>query len=242
MVENAADETALIEAVPAEQVFEREPVLQPMAKELMARICFDEVDVLIVERIGKNISGAGMDPNITGRNNRFIEWEAKPLVKKIVVLGLTPETHGNACGMGYADVITMRVYKEVDIAFTYANVIASTYLDGGVIPMIMNTDEEAIRLAVKTVVRVKPQDCKIVRIRNTLELVDIHVSEPLMAQVRANPAQFEVVGQPEASEVRRQGRPCTRCWQAARIAGARLTANPFIPRVKGPPGLTRAVH
>ena len=86
----------------------------------------------------------------------------------------------------------------MDIAKTYANIIATTYLDGGMIPMIMNTDEEAIRLAVKTVVRVKPQDCKIVRIRNTLELVDIHVSEPLMTQVRANPAEFEVVGEPEA--------------------------------------------
>jgi len=197
MVENAADETALIEVVPAEQTFEREPILQQKAKEMMARICFDEVDVLIVEKIGKNISGAGMDPNITGRNNRFIEWNMKPLVKKIVVLGLTPETHGNACGLGSADVTTMRVYKEVDIAKTYANIIASTYLDGGSIPMIMNNDEDAIRLAVKTVVRVKPQDCKIVRIRNTLELVDIHVSEPLMAQVRANSAQFEMVGQPE---------------------------------------------
>ena len=70
-------------------------------------------------------------------------------------------------------------------------------LDGGVIPMIMNTDEEAIRLAVKTVVRVKPQDCRIVRIRNTLELVDIQVSEPLLQVVRANRAQFEIVGEPE---------------------------------------------
>ena len=164
----------------------------------MARICFDEVDVLIVEKIGKNISGAGMDPNITGRNNRFIEWGMKPLVKKIVVLGLTPETHGNACGIGVADVTTMRLYKEMDIPKTYANIIASTYLDGGMIPMIMNTDQEAIQLAVKTVVRVKPQDCKIVRIRTTLDLVDIHVSEPLMALVRANPATFEVVGEPEA--------------------------------------------
>ncbi len=198
MVENAADETAIIEAVPASQLWEREPVLQAKAKEMMARICFDEVDVLIVEKIGKNISGAGMDPNITGRNNRFIEWDMKPAVKKIVVLGLTPETHGNACGMGSADVITMRLYKEMDIPKTYANIIASTYLDGGMIPMIMNTDQEAIQLAVKTVVRVKPQDCRIVRIRTTLDLVDIHVSEPMMAQVRANPATFEVVGEPEA--------------------------------------------
>jgi hypothetical protein len=198
MVENAADETAIVEAVPAEQIFDREPALQAKAKELMPRICFDEVDVLIVERIGKNISGAGMDPNITGRNNRSIEWNMKPLVKKIVVLGLTPETHGNACGLGAADVTTMRAYRDMDIAKTYANIIASTYLDGGCIPMIMNTDQEAIQLAVKTVVRVKPQDCKIVRIRNTLELTDIHVSEPLLAQVRASPGQFELVGQPEA--------------------------------------------
>jgi len=197
MVENAADETALIEVVPASQLWEREPVLQARAKEMMARICFDEVDVLIVERIGKNISGAGMDPNITGRNNRFIEWDMKPLVKKIVILGLTPETHGNACGIGCADVTTMRLYKEMDIPKTYANIIASTYLDGAMIPMIMNTDQEAIQLAVKTVVRVKPLDCKIVRIRNTLELMDIHVSEPLMPQVRANPDRFEIASAPE---------------------------------------------
>jgi hypothetical protein len=197
MVENAADETALIEVVPAEQLFEREPVLLARAKEWMPRICFDEVDVLIVERIGKNISGAGMDPNITGRNNRFIDWEPKPLVKKIVVLGLTPETHGNACGIGLADVTTMRLYKDIDIAKTYANIIASTYLDGAMIPMVMNTDEEAIRLAIKTVVRVKPQDCKVVRIRNTLELTDIHVSEPLMAAARADPKRFDVLGQLE---------------------------------------------
>jgi hypothetical protein len=196
-VENAAEETALVEVVPLEAVFRREPELQTKAKELMARIYFDEVDVLIVDRIGKNISGAGMDPNITGRNNRSIEWEAKPLVKKIVALGLTPETHGNACGIGLADVIPMRLYKEIDFGATYANVIAATYLDGAVIPMVMNTDEEAIRLAVKTVVRVKPQDCKIVRIHSTLELVDIQVSEPLMAQACANPERFEIMGQAE---------------------------------------------
>jgi len=157
MVENAADETAIIEIVPSEQVWDREPALLAKAKELMPRLQFDEIDVLVVERIGKNISGSGMDPNITGRNCRFIEWNMKPLVKKIAVLGLTPETQGNATGLGAADVITMRLYKEVDIAKTYANIIASTYLDGAAIPMIMNTDEDAIRLAVKTVVRMKPK-------------------------------------------------------------------------------------
>lgn len=197
MVENAADETAIIEAVPAEQIFEREPVLQAKAKEMMARLQFDEIDVLVVERIGKNISGSGMDPNITGRNCRLVEWNMKPFVKKIAVLGLTPETHGNATGMGAADVITMRLYKDLDIAKTYANIITSTYLDGAGIPLIMNTDAEAIQLAVKTVVRVKPQDTKVVRIANTLEIMDIHVSEPMLPFIKANPSMFEVMGEPE---------------------------------------------
>jgi hypothetical protein len=198
MVENAADETAIVEIVPGEQVLEREPLLLAKAKELMPRLQFDEIDVLLVERIGKNISGSGMDPNITGRNCRFVDWEMKPYVKKIVVLGLTPETHGNATGLGAADVITMRLYKEMDIAKTYTNIITSTYLDGGAIPMIMNTDADAIHLAAKTVVRTKPQDTRIVRIPNTLEIVDIHVSEPLMKYVKANPSLFEIVGEPES--------------------------------------------
>jgi hypothetical protein len=198
MVENAADETAIIEAVPGEQVFDREPVLQAKAKSLMARLQFDEIDVLVVEKIGKNISGSGMDPNITGRNCRFTDWDMKPLVKKIAILGLTPETHGNATGLGLADVITMRLYRDIDIAKTYANVITSTYLDGAGIPIIMNTDQEAIQLAVKTVVRVKPQDTKIVRVANTLEIMDIHVSEPLLPLVKANPSMFEIVGELEA--------------------------------------------
>jgi hypothetical protein len=194
MIENAADETAHIEAVPAAALLAREPALQAMAKELMPRICFDEVDVLIVEEMGKNISGTGMDPNITGRNLRFIDWETKPLVKKIVVLGFTPETHGNACGIGLADVITMKVYREIDIPSTYANVIASAYLDGALIPLIMNNDRDAIALAVKTTLRVKPADAKIVRIRNTLELIEIEVSEPLLPVVRANPKLFDILG------------------------------------------------
>jgi hypothetical protein len=197
MVENAADETALIEVVPGEQVIAREPVLLAKAKELMPRLQFDEIDVLIVEKIGKNISGSGMDPNITGRNCRFVEWNMKPYVKKIAVLGLTPETHGNATGLGAADVITMRLYREMDIVKTYTNIITSTYLDGGAIPMIMNTDEDAIRLAAKTVVRTKPQDTRIVRIANTLEIVDLHVSEPMMKYVKANPSLFDIVGEPE---------------------------------------------
>jgi hypothetical protein len=197
MVENAVEETALIEAIPAEHLLRREAELLRRARELMARLYFDEIDVLVVERIGKNISGAGMDPNVTGRNLRAIQWEEKPRVQKIVALGLTAETHGNATGVGAADVITMRLYQQMDVAQTYANVITSTYLDGAAIPCVMNTDKEAISLAVKTVIRVKPEALKLVRIHNTLELGLIEVSEALLPLVRGDSSRFEVLSEPE---------------------------------------------
>jgi hypothetical protein len=197
LVENAHDETALLEVILAEQLFEREMFLQAQAKEMMARIYVDDIDVLIIDEMGKNITGAGFDPNITGRNNRFVgKWQDRPRVQKIVALALTEETHGNATGMGLADVITMRLFKQVDLGPTYANVIASAYLDGAAIPIIMNTEHDAIALAVKTLVRVKPTEARIVRIRNTLELTHIQISEPLLDLARQNPHQFDILGAP----------------------------------------------
>ena len=196
LVENAADETAIAEIVHAENIFSREIELQKIAKNYMPRLLFDEIDVLVIDQIGKNISGAGMDPNITGRNSGGVKWDVKPDVKKIVVLGLTPETHGNATGIGMADVITYEVYKDLDISKTYANVITSTYLDGAAIPVIMNTSEEAIKLAAKTVNRVKVKDLKIVRIKNTLELIHIEISENMIDIVSSSNNIFEVIGKP----------------------------------------------
>jgi hypothetical protein len=196
VVENAYDETALVELIPAQALAVREPELQTLSKRLMPQLAFDEIDVLVIDEMGKNISGAGFDPNITGRNRRALQWVPKPLVKKIVVLGLTRESMGNATGLGSADVITMRLYRDLDVASTYANIITSCNLDGAAIPMIMNTDREAIALAVKTVVRVKPQDCRIVRIRNTLQLAEIQVSEPMLAEIARQPERFEVVSGP----------------------------------------------
>ena len=198
IVENAYDETAHVEIVPAENLATREPVLQTLAKGMMPQLFFDEIDVLIIDEMGKNISGAGFDPNIVGRNRRAVPWPAKPAVKKIVVLGLTRITHGNATGIGAADVITMRLYKELDVASTYANVITSMNLDGGCIPIVMNNDHDAIALAVKTVVRVKPENCRIVRIRNTLHLAEIEVSETMLAEVRRQPERFELIESPRA--------------------------------------------
>jgi hypothetical protein len=205
MVENASDRTALVEVVPGDKVLEREPELLRLARQWMPRLQFDDIDVLIVDRMGKNITGAGMDPNITGRNARGANWEAVPRVKKIAVLGLTPETDGNATGVGAADVITMRLFRDFDPAKTYANVIAATLLDGAAIPMIMNSDREAVQLAAKTIPQTRPEDATIVHIPNTLEIVEIDVSENLLPYIEANPDKFEVVGRPAPLDFDAQG-------------------------------------
>ena len=193
IVENAYDETAHIELVPSAQLATREPLLQEMAKANMPKLFFDAIDVLVIEEMGKNISGAGFDPNITGRNRRNVQWSDQPFIKKIVVLGLTRVSHGNATGIGSADVITMRLFRDLDVSSTYANVITAGNLDGAAIPIVMNNDHEAIALAVKTVVRVKPENCRVVRIRNTLHLSEIEVSAPMLDEVLAQPDRFELV-------------------------------------------------
>ena len=187
LIEDAYDDTAFVEAVTGANLLAREKELQLMAKSHMPRLYFDDIDVLIVEQMGKEISGAGLDPNITGRNCRGVTGFDKPRVEKIVVLDLTDMTHGNATGLGVADIITKRLLDRIDLSITYANVIASAYLDGGYIPIVMPTEKDAISLAVKTTPRVKPMDSRIVRIRDTLHLSEIEVSDALLPLVAANP-------------------------------------------------------
>lgn len=196
IVENAADETAIIEAILAEQLFERETALQATAKAMLGRLMFDEIDVLVIDEIGKNLSGSGADPNITGRNARGTVWEAKPKVTKIVMLSLTKETKGNASGVGAADAITMRLFKDIDLPTTYANIVPSTCLDSGAIPLILNTDHDAIAVALKATPRVKPVEARVVRIRNTLRVMDIMVSEALLPVVAREPEKFEILSEP----------------------------------------------
>jgi hypothetical protein len=166
----------------------------------MGRIQIDEIDVLVIDEIGKEISGAGFDPNITGRNARGITGFDQPQVKKIVLLDLTDATKGNASGIGCADVITQRLLSRIDFNYTYANIVTSTYLDGAYIPIAMKTNSEAVALAVKTLTGVAPQDARIVRIRNTLKLDEIAVSEPLLDEVRAH-ERMEVVSEPAAMDL-----------------------------------------
>jgi hypothetical protein len=187
MIENAYDQTAIVEALLSDTLVQREVELQKKAKSLMGRLHFSDIDILLIDRMGKEISGAGFDPNITGRNNRGVTGFDDPRVQKIVVLDLSKMTNGNATGLGLADVITQKLFNGINYASTYANVITSAYLDGALIPIAMPTDQQALQLAVKTLVRVKAGQARIVRIRDTLTIDKISVSEPMLAEVKQHP-------------------------------------------------------
>jgi hypothetical protein len=188
IVENAYDETARVEAVPAADFLRRDAELLIEAKRLMARILLPAIDVLVVEQIGKDISGAGMDPNIMGRTVKGpLEGYDGPEIKRIIVLGLTEATHGNAIGIGAADFTLDGVVAGIDREAMYANSIAAGYPESGRIPIALADEAEAIRAALGCTPGVDLARPRVVRIRNTLDLRTIEVSEALLDDVRREP-------------------------------------------------------
>lgn len=182
-VENAFDRPALLEALTPREILEREPLLLEQARAWMGRILFDEFDLLVVDEIGKDISGDGMDPNVTGRFSQpFVT--GGPRIQKIVVLDLTQETHGNANGIGGADVTTQKVVEQMDFTQTYTNALTSTVLSVVKLPLVMPTAESAIAVGLGTCNGVSPPEARVVRIKNTLELHRLWISEALLKEAR----------------------------------------------------------
>ena len=185
ILENQYDKTALIEAVPPNQFVEREKELLVLAKKWMPRLPFDQVDLLILDEIGKNISGSGMDTNIVGRKYHDHEAAAKeyPKVTRIYVRGLTEETHGNASGIGTAEYAHKRAIEEMDREITYINCMTGNHPSGAHIPLYFDSDRICIDRALETVGRVEPENAKVLRIHNTLELGELLVSEAYMPEI-----------------------------------------------------------
>lgn len=193
VVEDAYDVPVEIVAVPAEAFVDREPALLTRARGLMASLPVRDIDVLIVQEIGKNISGDGMDPNITGRY--LANVAGGPTIRRIAVLDLTAETHGNATGIGMADLIAQRVVDKIDLEPTYMNGITAAITEGSRLPMIMATDRDAIWTALLTAQRPTPPGAeRLVYIRNTLALGEVAVSTALVPdlapQARASSKPF----------------------------------------------------
>ena len=185
IVENPYDKTALIKAVAPEEFVEREKELLVLARKWMPRLPSDQVDLLIVDEIGKEISGAGMDSNIIGR--KFHDHHAAekefPKITRIYVRDLTEATHGNASGIGVAEYTHQRVVDKMDRSKTYINCMTGNAPAGAAIPLYYDTDRQVLDAALQTVGLVEPENARVLRIRNTLDLAELLVSEAYLPQV-----------------------------------------------------------
>jgi hypothetical protein len=208
ILENAFDELMDIEVIPKEQILSREKELLNKAKGSIGRLLFPEIDVLIVDEIGKNISGEGMDPNVTGRPGSGLPgFDDAPLIQKIVALDVTQQSLGNGVGIGSADITTRACIEKIDLGAMYTNAITATILNPAKLPMILNTDRDAICVALKTCNLITPETAKIVRIRNTLELHRVWVSPALLEHVASSDV-LSIVGEQQSMQFDSSGKLC----------------------------------
>ena len=187
IVENGYEQTGVIEAMTSDGLFEGEKRLLKVAKSWLARIPFDRGDVLVVDEMGKNVSGTGMDTNVIGRRAGSGQpFAGSPSFSRIVVRDLTPESYGNALGVGMADVVTRRLVDKIDTRPTYVNAVTSTNLESVRIPVTMDSDREALETAISTSSAPSGEDCRMIWIRNTLKLDRFVASEALLDEVEGN--------------------------------------------------------
>ncbi|NCB51869.1 MAG: DUF2088 domain-containing protein [Clostridia bacterium] len=208
MVQSPSDEISCLEVIPTDRFFERDAALQAIAKKEMPRLKLPRIDVLVIDRVGKEISGAGMDPNVTGRTERQSQFagfqEIAPDIEKIVLLDITDAAHGNATGAGVADIISHRFANKIDFSSTYTNIITAKSFRMGAMPLYANSDLDAIRLAAAHSFLRDTSEAKIVRIKNTLMLEDIECSVGCMEEIAAH-EDMEIVSEPYAWSFNEEG-------------------------------------
>ncbi|MGI6415909.1 MAG: lactate racemase domain-containing protein [Thermoguttaceae bacterium] len=199
IVENAYDETAAIEAVLPENFQSREAELLALAKQSMARLPFDRADLLLIDRIGKDISGTGLDTNVVGRkfdDHKAVDGEL-PKVKLIALRGLTPESHGNAVGMGLAEFCRSRLLREADLAATRLNAITAGHATAAMPPLDYETDREILETALPSVGLAEPHETRILWVADTLHLAEVECSEAYLEEARGR-RDLEILTEPRA--------------------------------------------
>ncbi|MBQ8093949.1 MAG: DUF2088 domain-containing protein [Clostridia bacterium] len=175
-LENAYDQTMMFEAIPAEKILTREPELLKIAFQNMPSILVKEGDVLIVDWIGKNFSGTGVDPNITGTfSTPYASGGVQ--VQRTCFLNLTEESHGNSLGIGLASAITKRIYDQIDTNAMYTNCLTSTVVKSAMMPPVLWTDKEAVQFCIRTCNRVSKETIRVIRIQNSLHIGNVMLSE-----------------------------------------------------------------
>jgi hypothetical protein len=186
IVENGYDETAKIAAVAPYEFEEREKELLVLAKQWLPTLPFKTADLLLIDEIGKNISGTGMDTNVVGRKYldhvaREDEW---PKVRNIVIRGLTKETHGNATGIGLAEFALTRAVEAMDVEVTRTNCLTGGHATGAMIPIHYATDREVLDVALPIIGLTEPVDARLMWIHNTLEVAEVECSAAYWDEAR----------------------------------------------------------
>lgn len=196
VIENAYDDTCMIKGLTPQEIIDKEPGLKEISYKTIARLLFEKCDVLVVDKIGKNISGDGMDPNISGRFVLPQYCSGGIQAEKVVILDITDETHGNAQGIGLAEVTTRRLVNRMKLEMTYPTGVTNTFLHLMKIPMIMDNDREALQLALMCCPDAEDHDnMKLIRIPNTAHIGEIEISEGLLPLAKANP-DIEILTEP----------------------------------------------
>jgi hypothetical protein len=203
LLENAYHETCRVEVIPADEILEREPALQEEAKRLAPRLAFDELEVLIMDEIGKDISGTGFDTNVVGRyHTPYVS--GGPAIARIAVLDITDVSHGNGNGLGIVDFTTMRAFNKFRFDQTYPNSLTSTVPASVKIPMVLENDRQAIQAAIRTCNLIRKEEARVVRIKNTIAMDEIEISENLISSARKNPL-LEIACEPYELSFNKEG-------------------------------------
>ena len=198
IVQNAYDKISHIEIMDSNLILEKDAELQAISKTNIANFKLCDMDVLIIDEIGKNISGNGADPNITGRSCQP-GFDDVLNVQKMFIRGLNEQTHHNGCGINHADVTTRRCLNSVDFESMWINVFTSTVLPGGKIPVYRETDRDALILAIRTCNDIDFNNPRIVHIKDTLSMEFIEVSEAYLGECAAHP-EIEILSEPREIE------------------------------------------
>ena len=185
LVENAYNQIATISGIAPHAFFEREKELLIQAKRSMGRLLISDIDVLVIDEIGKDISGGGMDSNVTGRNTSGLARAGAPPIKRIVIRDLTNATAGNSIGLGMADVTTRRLVDKINLAYTYTNALTAGASLAAKIPMIAQSDKAAIEMAHRLSCADRSVALRLAHIRNTKDLDTIWLSTAYLPEVES---------------------------------------------------------
>jgi hypothetical protein len=206
VLENAYDEIAQVVALAPQQIPRQEPALLEQASQWMPRLPFDAADILLIDEIGKDISGTGMDTNVVGRkfsDHRAADDET-PKIKRIIVRGLTQKTHLNASGIGLAEFCLSRIVDEMDVNATRINCVTANHVTGAMIPLHYRTDREVLEAALSTVGLTRPPDVRLMWIKNTLHLAELSCSSAYLAEAQSREG-LEIVEEPAELTFDRDG-------------------------------------